>query len=135
MKKDCRKLRSSPALEAAHQDDGLFAELSALIVQSKRTVVSYVNNTLTVLFWQIGRRINSHILQHKRAAYGDQIVATLARQLTRNHGGNFEEKNLRRMLQFAAVFPDEETVVTLSRQLSWSHFLALIPIRNADSRQ
>jgi predicted nuclease of restriction endonuclease-like (RecB) superfamily len=34
------------------------------------------------------------------------------------------------MLQFNTQFPDAEIVVTLSRQLSWSNFLALLPIKN-----
>ena len=33
------------------------------------------------------------------------------------------------MIQFAEVFPDEEIVVSLVRQLSWTHFLALIPLK------
>ncbi len=33
------------------------------------------------------------------------------------------------MMQFADAFPDEKIVVTLLRQLSWSHFLALIPLK------
>jgi predicted nuclease of restriction endonuclease-like (RecB) superfamily len=48
-----------------------------------------------------------------------------------NPGGGFTgfaEKNLRRMVQFAEVFPDEQIVVTLSRQLGWSHFVAIIPL-------
>lgn len=73
----------------------------------------YANSTLTLLFWQVGRRINEHILQNKRADYGKQIVVTLARQLTEKYGRNFEEKNLRRMLQFAEQFSDEQIVVPL----------------------
>jgi predicted nuclease of restriction endonuclease-like (RecB) superfamily len=108
----------------------LYRELSELIEQSKRQLVSVVNNTLTMLFWHIGGKINAHILQHKRAEYGKQIVATLSRQLTSAYGNSFEEKNLRRMMQFAEQFSDIEIVVTLSRQLSWSHFLVLLPIKN-----
>lgn len=115
-------------------DSALFYELSDLIEQSKRSVVSYVNNTLTMLFWHVGNRINRHTLGYKRASYGEQIVVTLSRQLVQAHGSNFEEKNLRRMVQFATIFPDENIVVTLSRQLSWSHFLALLPLKNSDSR-
>jgi len=40
----------------------------------------------------------------------------------------FNEKNLRRMIQFAEVFPEEQIIVTLSRQLGWSHFVAIIPL-------
>lgn len=104
----------------------LFNDLSQLIEQSQQQLVSAANSTLTMLFWQIGNRINEHILQNKRADYGKQIVVTLSRQLEVKYGNNFEEKNLRRMLQFNTQFPDKEIVVTLSRQLSWSHFLALI---------
>lgn len=36
---------------------------------------------------------------------------------------------LTRMIRFAEAFPDEEIVVTLSQYLSWSHFLALLPVK------
>jgi predicted nuclease of restriction endonuclease-like (RecB) superfamily len=55
---------------------------------------------------------------------------TLSRQLTDDYGNNFNEKNLRRMIQFAEVFPDKKIVVTLSRQLSWSHFVSILPLKN-----
>lgn len=111
-------------------DDALFKELSTLIEKSQRQIVSSANSILTMLFWQIGQRINKTILQNKRADYGKSIVVTLSRQLVEKYGSNFEEKNLRRMLQFNIQFPDQEIVVTLSRQLSWSHFLVLLPIKN-----
>jgi len=38
------------------------------------------------------------------------------------------------MMQFADQFRDREIVVTLSRQLSWSHFLAIIPIKNPEAK-
>ena len=46
----------------------------------------------------------------------------------RDYGTGFGVKNLRRMIQFAEVFPDEQIVVSLIRQLSWTHFIALIPL-------
>ena len=112
----------------------LFYELSQLIEQSQQQVVPQVNSALTMLFWNIGNRINQNILQNKRADYGKQIVVTLSRQLTEKYGRNFEEKNLRRMLQFAEQFVDEQIVVTLSRQMSWSHFLVLIPLKTLESK-
>ncbi len=38
------------------------------------------------------------------------------------------------MIQLAEVFPDREIVVTLSRQLGWSHFLAILPLRDSLQR-
>jgi len=115
-------------------EQALFNELSHLIEQSQLQVVAQVNSVLTMLFWHIGDRINQNILQNKRADYGKQIVVTLSRQLTERYGRNFEEKNLRRMLQFAEQFSDEQIVVTLSRQLSWSHILVLLPLKNAEAK-
>ncbi|MCP9032875.1 PDDEXK nuclease domain-containing protein, partial [Klebsiella sp. SWET4] len=115
-------------------EQSLFNELSRLIEQSQLQVAAQVNSALTMLFWHIGCRINQNILQNKRADYGKQIVVTLSRQLTEKYGRNFEEKNLRRMLQFAEQFSEEQIVVTLSRQLSWSHILVLLPLKNAEAK-
>ena len=112
----------------------LFQELSQLIEQSKAQVISYANSVLTTLFWQVGKRINEHILQNKRAEYGKQIVPTLSAQLEKAYGRNFTEKNVRRMMQFAEQFTDIEIVVTMSRQLTWSHFLILIPLKSLEQK-
>jgi len=39
------------------------------------------------------------------------------------------------MIQFAEVFPEEKIVVTLLRQLSWSHFLVLVPLKDLLQRE
>lgn len=49
-------------------------------------------------------------------------------------GRGFAEKNLRRMMQFAEVFPDPLIVAALLRQLGWTHFTLLIPIRDGLKR-
>ncbi|MEQ1799414.1 MAG: PDDEXK nuclease domain-containing protein [Lacibacter sp.] len=115
-------------------EKALFNELSQLIEQSQQQVVAQANSTLTLLFWHIGNRINKEILQNKRADYGKRIVPTLSAQLEERFGRNFTEKNVRRMLQFAEQFPDNSIVVTLSRQLSWSHFLVLIPLKSQEAK-
>ena len=45
------------------------------------------------------------------------------------------EKSLRRMVQVAEVFPDSEIVVSLVRQLSWTHILALLPLKDPLRRE
>lgn len=120
--------------EISASEKALLNELETLIEQSRQQLVLRANSALTMLFWHVGNRINQNILQSKRAGYGEQIVVTLSRQLTEKYGRNFEEKNLRRMLQFAEHFTDAEIVVTLSRQLSWSHFLTLLPLKNPEAR-
>ena len=60
---------------------------------------------------------------------------TLSRQLVQDYGRGFADKNLRRMIQFAEVYPDEQIVVSLIRQLSWTHFLALLPLEDPLQRE
>ncbi len=115
-------------------ESDLFIELSQLIEQSKQKVAVQANSAVTILFWQVGNRINQDILQNKRAEYGKQIVPTLSTQLENKYGRNFEVKNLRRMMQFAEQFTDFQIVVTLSRQLSWSHYLAILPIKTHEAK-
>ncbi len=115
-------------------ENDLFNELSQLIEQSKHQVAIQANSTVTILFWQIGNRINQDILQNKRAEYGKQIVPTVSAQLENKYGRNFTEKNVRRMLRFAEQFSDFQIVVTLSRQLSWSHFVELLPLKTLEAR-
>lgn len=112
----------------------LVTELSLLIEQSHQQVVAQANSTLTLLFWQVGKRINEDILQNKRADYGKQIVPTVSAQLEIRFGRNFTEKNVRRMIKFAEQFPDLSIVVPLARQLSWSHFVELLPLKDQDAK-
>jgi predicted nuclease of restriction endonuclease-like (RecB) superfamily len=116
------------------ENKNLLNELFSLIEKTKTQIISSVNSSLTLLFWHVGNRILTHNLQNKRAEYGKQNVVTVSRELVEKFGKNYEEKNLWRMVQFAEKYPDIEKVVTLSRHLSWSHFLALIPLKDQSSR-
>ncbi|MGQ0506004.1 MAG: PDDEXK nuclease domain-containing protein [Myxococcaceae bacterium] len=107
----------------------LAVDIGRLIESARQHVAQAANAALTTLYWQIGTRIRQEVLQEQRAEYGAEIVATLGRELEERYGRGFGEKNLRRMLQFAQAFPDREIVVSLIRQLTWTHFIALIPIR------
>ena len=70
----------------------LFIALSQLIDQTKQQVAVQANSALTLLFWQVGDRINQDILKNNRAEYGKQIVPTLSAQLENKYGKNFTEK-------------------------------------------
>jgi hypothetical protein len=39
------------------------------------------------------------------------------------------------MIQFAEVFPDEGIVVSLIRELTWTHFIALLPLKDPLARE
>ena len=127
-------VRAQLARTAAGSPKALLLDVREMILATREGVARTVNAGLTMLNWQVGRRIHQNILKETRADYGEKIVVSLSRQLEAEFGRGFAEKNLRRMVQFAEVFPERQIVVSLIRQLSWTHFLPLIPIEDSLKR-
>ncbi len=114
---------------------GLYKEISTLIEQSRKHVALVVNQEMTLLYWYIGKTISNSLLKNKRAEYGETIVATLSQQLSIAYGKGFTNSNINRMINFYKAFNDEKKIATLSQQLSWSHFVALIVIEDKLKRE
>lgn len=112
----------------------LVERLTSLIDRARESVASYANAVLTMTYWEVGAIIDTDVLNEERAAYGAQILVTLSHELTDRYGRGFDRPNLTRMVKFARLFPDREIVVTLAHKLSWSHFLALLPLRSEEAR-
>lgn len=62
-------------------NNSLFEQIKNLIEQTKNNVAIAVNSSLTIMYWEIGNKINQDILKNKRAEYCKEIVVTLSRQL------------------------------------------------------
>ena len=107
--------------------DLLLSDINQMIEHAYVSVNQAINATIAELYWNIGARVNREVLDNERAPYGKQIIETLSGELSVRFGKSFELRNLRRMMQFAEVFPDFEIVSTLSTQLRWSHFVELLP--------
>lgn len=69
---------------------GLLRDLRALIDQGRSQAVAAVNSTLTITYWQVGRRINEDILHGQRAEYGKRVVEEIADKLVLEYGKGFE---------------------------------------------
>ena len=114
----------------------LLGDLRKIINTARSHVAATANYELTAMYWHIGDRINRDVLNNERAEYGKQIVATVARQLQEEYGTKgFEERTIRRMMQFALQFPDFQIVSTLLSKLSWSHFVIVMPIKDELQRE
>ena len=128
MAKRRKKSQAVVPVETKPDTDCLLGDLRHLIDAGRDHVARAVNAGLVLLYWGVGERIRREILGEQRAAYGEQIVATVSGQLTAEYGRGFTAKALWRMIQFVEAFPDKEIVAALSRQLGWSHFVELIPL-------
>jgi predicted nuclease of restriction endonuclease-like (RecB) superfamily len=108
----------------------LYADIRRLIEEARNYVAATANNTITLLYWHIGECINKELLDGQRAEYGKQIVSLLATQLQQAFGKRgFQLRNIRRMMQFAELFSDFQIVSQAATQLSWSHFIELLSLK------
>ena len=123
-------------INSSIKQQSLIKDLRQIIEQARGHVAATANYALSIMYWQIGKRINTEVLDNKRAEYGKQIVASVARQLREEYGSKgFDEKNIRRMMQFAQEFPDEQIVTSLMRQLSWTHILQVLSLKDSLQRE
>lgn len=117
------------------KNTNLFADVKSLIEQGKQQLAIVVNSTMTMLYWEIGRRIKTDVLQNQRAEYGQEIVRRLSVELTKQYGKGWSEKHLRHCLRIAETFPDSRIVSTLWRQLSWSHIKTIMYLNDELQRE
>lgn len=114
---------------------GVLNDIRQLIESARGRVAQNVNAELTMLYWKVGNRVRREILKERRAEYGQEILLTLSAKLVPDYGEGFKERNLARMIKFSEYFSKEEIVVTLSLQLSWSHFVEIIPVKDDLARE
>jgi hypothetical protein len=125
-----KKIASKKRTSLQKSDEALIKEIRSLIEQTRSKVAQTVNSALVLMNWHIGKCINDEILQNKRAEYGKEILPTLSAKLQPEYGRGFSSRNLAKMVQFAELFSDIEIVAALSQQLSWSHIVEILPIKD-----
>lgn len=126
--------RAAKSAKLTSPESRLLADLREMIVGARVNAARAVDSTLVMLYWHMGRRIREDILKRKRAAYGEEVIATLSRQLEIEFGRGFSRRNLFNMIRFAEVFPEPGIVQALTAQLGWTHFTLLLPLQDGLKR-
>jgi len=108
-------------------------EQAELIRQARQQAVRAVDTIQVQTCWEIGR----HIVEFEqggqtRAAYGKNLLTTLAKGLTAEFGKGFDATNLRHMRAFFLAFPIRDA---LRRELSWTHYRTLLKLDSDSARQ
>jgi len=146
---------------ARHATDAHYAELvielSHLLESARRTSARVVNAVMTATYWELGRRIvKFEQLGARRAAYGEEVLARLAADLTKKFGRGFSLRNLRSFRMFYQEWPIRQTLsaescptVEANRQTAsaetvqaqapadtptfpppWSHYVVLLGVKD-----
>jgi predicted nuclease of restriction endonuclease-like (RecB) superfamily len=77
-----------------------------------------------ITYYEIGK-----LLDEAGGKYGDNIINEYSKKLITEVGKKYNRRTLFRMRQFYNVFSNEK-VAPLVRQLSWSHYLELLAIKD-----
>jgi len=102
-------------------------DIRFLLDKAKAQAYKAVDNIRVQTYWQIGERIAREELKFRsRAEYGKTIVEKLAKDI------HLSQAVIWRLLQFYKIYP---ILVTVSRELSWSHYEVLITISKNKIRQ
>lgn len=105
----------------------LLRDIQSILQKGLSKAYQAVDNLKVQTYWQVGERVVREELAHKdRADYGKYLIDKLSVDL------GFRRDELFRIIQFYRTYP---IVVTVSRQLSWSHYLELITIKKDEERQ
>jgi len=129
------EMKKSGGDEIAIVSEELIGSNRPLIEQAKAHVAQLVNSELVRLYWLIGKMIREEISARKIAGQEKGIVNLLSETLTMEYGPGLSRRNLFHMIRLADTFGDARTVHTLSAQLSWSHFIEIIYLKDPLQRQ
>jgi predicted nuclease of restriction endonuclease-like (RecB) superfamily len=123
----------TPELQSFH--DNFYKDIKDLIEKSRNDVAVAINSEITMLYWFIGKKIKTEVLAGERSDYGEQTILFLSKRLTEEYGRGWSDKQLRHCVRFFEIFPDEQIVSALRRQLSWTHIKTLVYIEEPLKRE
>ncbi len=110
--------------------DHVYDDINDLIKRKKCEVKSTVNDAMISLYWGIGKKLTEEITGVNKPEYGQKVVIEISNRLSVDYGTGFNRSAISRMINFYQEFPDYEKVATLSQQLTWSHFIEILPIKD-----
>ena len=112
----------------------VYVEISNLLKEARKNIVSNINTTMTKTYFLIGKRIVEEEQNgNERAVYGENLIKTLSKRLTEEFGKGFSKTNLKQMKSFYIAYRKGQTVSDQFK-LSWSHYLILMRMENIEER-
>ena len=156
-----KQIQSCPIIDSDAKV--LLNDVRAIIEQAQATAYRAVNETLIKRNWLLGMRIQHEVLQDQRAEYGEQVIKTLVKELTKTYGAGFTKTNIYNYINFYQAWPkifhamsgtstDDESerifhaasgdfvdIINLfcpqyPIRLSWTHYRIILQEPNAEAR-
>lgn len=111
------------------------SDIRQILAQARQKAYTAINSAMVEAYLKIGQKIVLEEQNGKeRAEYGKELLKTLSKELTKDFGKGFSERNIRNFRQFYLSFPDFTIWQTLSAKLSWSHFQLVMKVTDKNAQ-
>ena len=94
---------------------------------SKLAKRNSINNSDLTTYYNVGK-----MLSEAGKSYGENIIKAYSQKLSSDVGKGYGVSNLKRMRQFYLLI---EKGVAMPHQLTWSHILTILPVKDVDARK
>lgn len=112
--------------------DRWVAEIKQIMERARQRLAGDVNSIMLDTYWRLGQSIVENEQDGElKAQYGKRVLTELSKRLTIELGRGYSKSNLYNMRDFYIVYPKFQT---LSGKLSWSHYIELKGVEDADAR-
>ncbi|MBU1077599.1 MAG: DUF1016 family protein [Spirochaetes bacterium] len=119
-----------------NNESTFYNDIRTILQEAREKTYKFINSAMVETYWLIGRRI---VLEEQkgrdRADYGANLIKNLSIALNVEFGKGFSVANLWNFRQFYLIFPANEKLYTLCRELSWSHIRLIMRIANSKIRE
>ena len=110
-------------------------DVKKVVSAGLRSAYSAISSAMVKTYWEVGRLIVEHEQQgDERAEYGKRLISALSRELTKDFGRGYSERNLHYFRKFYLYFPDEQIVNARVHNLTWTHFRSLLRVQDEGAR-
>lgn len=116
-------------MDELENENRLIGQVSTLIESANTFVNKAINQSMVLLYWQIGKTIQDELLQYDKPEYGKQVMQNLAIKLSEQYGIGYSYRTLYRMTHFYDCVQDQNILTTVLSKLSWSHILEILKIK------
>src|SRR3989344_6644758 len=106
----------------------LLDSIGSLLETGRKQAYQAVNSILVGTYWEIGKQIVEFEQDGKeKAEYGSKLLDALSKDLRFRYGKGFSRRNVLNMRRFYLIYSNWQT---LSAELSWSHYVALLSVED-----
>jgi len=111
-------------------ENNIFEEIVKMIETRRNNAYRKINEELISLYWDFGKYISEKV---NDANWGDKIIDKLVDFMKREYltMKGFTRAGIYRMKQFYETYKDNEIVVPLVRQISWTHNVMILGATNS----